>query len=215
GLLEEAALDRVPAILIDPKGDITNLLLQFPDLRPDDFAPWVNVDDARRKEQTVEEYAQNTAGSWQKGLADWGIDGARIRTLLETVDYTIFTPGSDAGVSINIMGSLAAPALDFDGNAELIRERISGTVAALLGLVGIKSDPIRGTEAILLSNIFEHYWRNGEDLDLPKLIMAIQEPPVRQIGVFDVDTFYPQKDRFGLAMAFNNLMASPTFKTWL
>ncbi|MCB9161249.1 MAG: DUF87 domain-containing protein [Caldilineaceae bacterium] len=215
GLLEEAALDRVPAILIDPKGDITNLLLQFPELRPEDFAPWVNVDDARRKEQTVEEYAQNTAGSWQKGLADWGIDGERIRTLLETVDYTIFTPGSDAGVSINIMGSLAAPALDFDGNAELIRERISGTVAALLGLVGIKSDPIRGTEAILLSNIFEHYWRNGEDLDLPKLIMAIQEPPVRQIGVFDVDTFYPQKDRFGLAMAFNNLMASPTFKTWL
>lgn len=215
GLLEEAALDRVPAILIDPKGDITNLLLQFPELRPEDFQPWINVDDARRKEQTVEEYAEKTAGSWQNGLADWGIDGERIRALLDTVDYTIFTPGSDAGVSVNIMGSLAAPALNFDENAELIRERISGTVSALLGLVGIKSDPVRGTEAILLSNIFEHYWRNGEDMDLPKLIMAIQEPPVRQIGVFDVDTFFPQKDRFGLAMAFNNLMAAPTFKSWL
>ena len=215
GLLEEAAIDKVPAILIDPKGDITNLLLQFPDMQPADFQKWINVDDARRKGQTIEEYAQATANMWRNGLADWGITSERIRTLQATTDYTIFTPGSDAGVSINILGSLAAPKLDFAANAEAIRERINGTVAALLGLIDVDADPVRSRESVLLCNIFEHFWKQGKDLDLMQLIMAIQEPPVRQIGVFDVDTFYPSKDRFGLAMAFNNLVAAPTFQSWL
>lgn len=214
-LLEEAALDRVPAILIDPKGDITNLLLQFPDLLPDDFKPWINADDARRKGQSVEEYATATAETWKKGLADWGQGSERIKALKDSVEYTIFTPGSDTGVPINILGSLAAPKLDWDMEGEAIRERIAGTVAALLGLAGVNADPVRSKEGILLSNIFEHHWKQNEDLDLGKLIMSIQKPPVRQIGVFDVDTFFPEKDRFGLAMDFNNLMASPTFQYWL
>lgn len=215
GLLEEAALDRVPAILIDPKGDITNLLLQFPDLAPADFQAWINADDARRKGQTPEAYAAATAEQWRTGLADWGITPERIRALHESTAYTIFTPGSDAGVAINIIGSLAAPKLDFSQEGELIRERISGTVAALLGLVGIKSDPVRSREAILLSKIFEHFWSQNKDLDLAQLILAIQTPPVRQLGVFDVDTFFPEKDRFDMAMAFNNLIASPSFQGWL
>ncbi len=215
GLLEEAALDRVPAILIDPKGDLTNLLLQFPDLRPEDFRAWVNVDDARRKGKEIDEYAADTAEQWRNGLADWGIDGERMRALQEAVEYTIFTPGSDAGVPINILGSLAAPQLDFATDGELIRERISGTVAALLGLVGIKADPVRSRESILLSNIFEHFWKDNRNLDLTQLILSIQTPPVRQVGVFDVDTFFPEKDRFALAMAFNNLIAAPTFQSWL
>lgn len=215
GLLEEAALDRVPAILIDPKGDITNLLLQFPNLMPQDFQEWINADDARRKGQTVEAYAQATAEQWRAGLADWGVTPERIRTLQETTDYTIFTPGSDAGVAINIVGSLAAPGLDFAEHGELIRERISGTVSALLGLVGIDADPVRSREAILLSKIFEHFWSQNKSLDLAQLILAIQTPPVRQLGVFDVDTFFPEKDRFAMAMAFNNLIASPSFQSWL
>ena len=215
GLLEEAAIDRVPAILVDPKGDITNLLLQFPELRPDDFRPWINVDDARRKGKEIDAYAADTAEQWRNGLADWGIDGERMRGLQQSVEYTIFTPGSDAGVPINILGSLAAPQLDFATEGELIRERISGTVAALLGLVGVKADPVRSRESILLSNIFEHFWKENRDLDLAQLIMAIQTPPVRQLGVFDVDTFFPEKDRFELAMAFNNLIAAPTFQSWL
>ncbi len=215
GLLEEAALDRVPAILVDPKGDITNLLLQFPELRPEDFRPWINVDDARRKGKEIDEYAADTAEQWRSGLADWGIDGERMRLLQQSVAYTIFTPGSDAGVPINILGSLAAPRLDFATEGELIRERISGTVAALLGLVGVKADPVRSRESILLSNIFEYFWKENRDLDLAQLIMAIQSPPVRQLGVFDVDTFFPEKDRFELAMAFNNLIAAPTFQSWL
>lgn len=215
GLLEEAAIDNVPTIIIDPKGDMTNLLLQFPDLRPEDFEPWINADDARRKGKTIAEYAAATAELWRKGQADWGITPDRIRTLSESGEFNIYTPGSDAGIPINIMGSLAAPKLNFAEHTEAVRERINGTVTALLGLVGIKADPIRSREAILLANIFEHFWAQNEDLDLAKLILSIQNPPVRQIGVFDVDTFYPQKDRFDLAMAFNNLVAAPTFKNWL
>lgn len=215
GLLEEAGMDRIPALILDPKGDLTNLMLQFPELRPQDFQPWVNVDDARRRGQGIEEYAENIAQTWRKGLADWGQGSDRIRMLQETVEYTIYTPGSDAGVPINILGSLAAPRLDFNMEAEAIQERISGTVAALLGLIGSNADPIRSREAILLSTIFDHFWRQGRNLDLAQIIMAIQNPPVRTLGVFEVDTFYPERDRFNLAMAFNSLMAAPSFQTWL
>lgn len=214
-LLEEAAIDHVPALLIDPKGDITNLLLTFPDLLPEDFQPWVNVDDARRKGLSVEEFAGAQAALWRKGLAEWGQDGQRIRMLRDTADFVIYTPGSDAGIPISIMHSFEAPPLSWDTDAELLRERIQGTVSALLGLVGIDADPVRSREHILLSNIFEHHWRNGENLDLPKIILAIQNPPIRQLGVFDVDTFFPQKDRFGLAMTINNIIASPSFQSWL
>ena len=214
-LLEEAAIDDVPALIIDPKGGMTNLLLQFPDMRAADFEPWIDPDDARRQGQTVSEYAQATASRWREGLNDWGMGPERVRLLQESADYAIYTPGSSAGLPINILGSLAAPGLDFDAHAESLRERISGTVAALLGLVGIEADPLRGREAILLATIFEHFWRQNQDLDLTGLIRSIQSPPVRQLGVFDVDTFYPEKERFDLAMAFNNLVAAPSFRAWL
>ncbi|GIV70325.1 ATP-binding protein [Caldilinea sp.] len=214
-LLEEAAIDRVPALLIDPKGDITNLLLQFPELRPEDFQPWINPDDAHRKGKTVEEFAVATAELWRNGLADWGIGGERMRLLAEHTEYTIFTPGSEMGVPLNIMGSLAAPQLDWTTESEAIRERISGTVAALLGLAGVHVDPVRSREAILLANLFEHFWQQGKDLDLETLVTAITNPPVKKLGAFEVDVFYPAKERFDLAMKFNALLASPKFQSWL
>jgi hypothetical protein len=215
GLLEEAAIDKVPAILIDPKGDITNLMLQFPNLQPENFLPWVNPDDARRKAKSVEEYAEDISKLWREGLRDCGIESKRISLLKESVDFSIYTPGSDAGQPISILSSLAVPNLDFDKYAEAIREQISGTVAALLSLAGIDVDPIRSREAILLSNIFETYWHKKENLNLEKLIMSIQKPPVNKLGVFDVDTYYPEKDRFQLSIKFNNLVASPSFRSWL
>jgi len=215
GLIEEAAIDKVPALLIDPKGDITNLLLQFPELRPEDFEPWINADDARRKEKTVAEFATATAETWQKGLADWGIAGERIKLLAEHTAYTIFTPGSEMGVPLNILGSLAAPQLDWAAESEAIRERIGGTVAALLGLASVNADPARSREGILLANIFEYYWQQGEDLDLEKLIAAITNPPIKKLGAFEVDVFFPAKERFTLAMSFNTLLASPKFQSWL
>jgi hypothetical protein len=214
-LLEEAAIDHVPAIIIDPKGDITNLLLTFPELRPEDFRPWINVDDARRKGMSEDAYAQNQADLWRNGLAQWGQDGERIRMMKETADFTIYTPGSDAGMPVSILQSFAAPQLSWDTESEALRERIQGTVSALLGLVGIEADPVRSREHILLSNLFEHFWRQGEDLDLAKIIISIQDPPIRKLGVFDLDTFFPQKDRFELAMLLNNIIAAPAFQSWL
>lgn len=214
-LLEEAALDHVPALIIDPKGDITNLLLTFPELAAEDFRPWINVEDARRKGLTEDAFAAQQAELWRNGLAEWGQDGERIRMLRETTDFMICTPGSDAGLPVSILQSFAAPSLSWESEAETLRERIQGTVSALLGLIGIEADPVRSREHILLSTLFEHFWRKGEDLDLAKLILSLQDPPVRKLGVFDVDTFFPQKERLDLAMQLNNIIAAPSFQSWL
>jgi len=214
-LLEEAALDSVPAIIIDPKGDMTNLLLTFPELRPEDFRPWVNIDDARRKGLSVDEYAEKIAATWRDGLAGWDQGPDRIRRLKESAEFTIYTPGSNAGVPVSILHSLAAPSLDWEDDEEGLRDKVQGTVSALLGLVGVKADPVKSREHILLSNVFEHAWRGGEDLDLAKVIGYVQKPPMRKLGVFDLDTFFPEKDRFELAMALNNLIAAPGFERWL
>ncbi len=212
-MLEEAALDHVPAIIIDPKGDMTNLMLTFPDLRPEDFLPWINKDDAARKGMTPEEYAKATAEKWRKGLEEWGQGTERIKALKESADWRIYTPGSTAGIPVNVLQSLKAPANVDD--EEALRERILGTVSAILGLLGINADPVRSREHVLISNIFEHYWKQGEDLDLSKLILSIQNPPMERLGVFDVDSFFPEKDRFQLAMTMNSLLASPSFQSWL
>lgn len=214
-LLEEAAIDNVPAIIIDPKGDITNLLLAFPELHPEDFKPWVNADDARRKGLSIDEFTSNQADLWKNGLAKWGQDKSRIKMLRDSAEYAIYTPGSDAGIPVSILQSFAAPSLDWETNAELLRERIQGTVGALLGLIGVDADPVRSREHILLANLFEYFWQRGEDLNIQKIIMSIQNPPMRKIGVFDIDTFFPKKDRFELAMELNNIIASPGFQGWI
>lgn len=214
-LLEEAALDRVPALIIDPKGDITNLLLTFPELRPEDFRPWVNPEDAARKAMGIEEYAASVAETWRKGLADWDQGPERIKLLRDSADFAIYTPGSEAGFPVSVLSSLQAPALSWENNTEIIGEGISGTVSALLGLVGIQADPIRSREHILLSNIFQHFWQTGRDLDMATLIASIQDPPIRKLGVFDTETFFPKKERFELAVALNSLIASPSFGTWM
>ncbi len=214
-LLEEAALDGIPSIVLDPKGDVSNLLLTFPELRPADFEPWVNVDDARRKGLNVKEYAEQTAQKWAAGLADWDQSPQRIQRLRDAAEFLIFTPGSDAGLPVNVMQTLQAPSLSWEEEEETLREKVQATVSALLGLIGVAADPVKSREHILLSNLFEHAWRAGQDLDVAKLILQIQDPPVRKLGVFDVDTFFPSEDRFELSIALNNIIASPSFENWL
>ena len=214
-LLEEAAIDNIPAIIIDPKGDLGNLMLTFPGLKGDDFQPWINEDDARKKGLSPADFAQAQAELWTKGLAGWQQNGARIQRLRDAADVAIYTPGSNAGLPVSILKSFAAPAADVREDAELFRERISTTVTSLLGLLGIEADPIQSREHILLSTILDRTWRNEEDLDLAALIHAIQTPPVKKIGVMDVDSFFPSKDRFALAMKLNNLLAAPGFQSWL
>ena len=215
-LLEETALNNIPALMIDPKGDITNTLLHFPDLLPADFAPWVNADQARREGKSVEDVAQKTADLWRNGLAGWDIERDRIQALKDSVHFSVYTPGSDAGLPISILASLAAPEIPWLGNEELLREQISGTVTALLGLTGMSDiDPVQSREHILLANIFENAWSQNKDLDLGELIMQTQSPPFDKLGFFEVNTFFPEKDRFKLAMNLNNIVASPGFQSWL
>lgn len=214
-LLEEAALQNVPAIIIDPKGDLTNLLLHFPNLMPADFQPWIDPEMARRSGKSLEVIANETALSWRNGLQEWGIGPDRLLKLQDAVKFTIFTPGSDAGVPVSVLSSLAAPKLDWAANREVLRERITSTVTALLGLVGMNDlDPIRSREHILLSNIFEQHWSQGQDLDLTELILQTQTPPFDKLGAFPVDTFFPAKDRMELAMVLNNILAAPAFESW-
>jgi hypothetical protein len=215
-LLEEAALNGFPALMIDPKGDITNMLLHFPELQPADFQPWVNADQARRSGQTIEEAAQEAANSWRNGLASWDITPERLRALEKSVHFAVYTPGSDAGIPVSILASLKAPEIAWESNRELLREKISSTVTAILGLVGLANiDPVRSREHILLANIFENAWSQGHDLSLSELIMQTQSPPFAKLGVFDINTFFPEKDRFGLAMLLNNILAAPAFQTWI
>ena len=214
-LLEEAAIDGVPALVIDPKGDLANLLLTFPDLRPQDFAPWINEDDARRKGVSSADYAAQQAELWKNGLAKWGQDGERIRRLRASADFAVYTPGSGAGLPVSILKSFAAPPPALIDDGELLRERVATTVTSLLGLLGVEADPVQGREHILLSLLLSTAWREGRDLDLGALIHQIQDPPVRRVGVIDLETFYPAKDRFALAMRLNNLLAAPGFEHWM
>jgi hypothetical protein len=212
-MLEEAALDGIPALVVDPKGDIANLMLTFPGLTPAEFRPWIDAGEAARKGVSPDELAAKTAETWKKGLAEWGEDGERIRRFQESVDIAIYTPGSRAGLPLSILRSFAPPPAGSDPTGT--RDRISAAVSGLLGLVGIAADPLKSREHILLSAIVDAAWSKGNALDLAGLIGAIQKPPFTKIGVFDVETFYPAKDRLELAMAINNLLASPGFGVWL
>lgn len=214
-LLEEAALDNVPSIVIDPKGDITNLMLTFPGLSKEDFAPWVNAEDAAKKGMSMEEYAEKQAEIWKNGLASWGEDGARIERLRQASDCVIYTPGSNAGLPVSILRSFSSPPPEIINDDELLQERVSTTVTGLLGLIGIDGDPIRSREHILLSTILTEAWRKGTSLDLAELIHQIQTPAVKRVGVFELESFYPSKERFALAMQLNNLLAAPSFRLWL
>ncbi|HEX5886377.1 MAG TPA: DUF87 domain-containing protein, partial [Pyrinomonadaceae bacterium] len=204
-LLEEAAIDGIPAIIIDPKGDLPNLLLTFPNLSPQDFEPWVEEGDD----------AAQQANLWKEGLAKWGQDGERIKRLRDAADFRIYTPGSNAGLPVSILKSFAAPPETIRQDNESLAERINTTVTSLLGLIGIDTDPIRSREHILVSNILNQEWSNGRDLDLAGLIRKIQLPAIAKIGVMDLDSFFPPNDRFELAMALNHLLASPSFASWM
>jgi len=214
-ILEEAALNGIPALLIDPKGDIGNLLLHFPSLSPEDFQPWIDPDEARRDGKSIAEAAAQTAEIWRDGLEKWDIQPERIQRVKDAVEYAVYTPGSDAGLPISIVSTLAAPPLSWEQERELLREKISSTVTALLSLVGIDADPMRSREHILLANIFEEAWKNKRDLTLTELILQVQNPPLEKLGAFEVEQFFPADDRMALATQLNSLLASPAFQAWM
>jgi hypothetical protein len=214
-LLEEAAIDGIPALVIDPKGDLGNLLLAFPDLAPRSFLPWIDPDEAARAGATPEQHAAAVAERWRKGLADWHQPPERVARFRDAVDLAIYTPGSRAGLPLSVMKSFAAPPFEVVDDADAMRERVQSTVSGLMAMIGLDADPIRSREHILLSNVLHAAWTAGRDTDLARLIQEVQSPPFQRIGVLDLETFYPAKDRFLLAMQLNNLLASPGFQQWM
>ncbi|MFQ3646549.1 MAG: DUF87 domain-containing protein [Anaerolineae bacterium] len=213
-MLEEAALDNIPAIIIDPKGDICNLALVFPELRGEDFAPWVNPD-SLRPGQTVQDYAAEEAEKWRKGLDDWDIVPERLTWLKHAVKLSIYTPGSDAGLPISILASLRAPRMEWLGNEEIIRERITSTVTALFTLAGKNVQPLQDVEHVFVSNILEFNWRNGRDMTLEDIIFQIKQPPFERLGAFEVNQYFPERQRYRLAIELNNIIAAPSFQSWI
>ena len=215
GLIEEAAIDGIPVIAIDPKGDLGNLLLTFPKLSAEDFRPWVDQDEARRAGQTADEFAAAEAARWAKGLADWGQDGTRIERLRDAAEFALYTPGSAAARPLSIMKSFGAPDPEIVNDPELLHDRVTTAATSVLALAGVDAEPIKSREHVLIANLFTESWRAGRDLDLAGLIAQIQSPPIARIGVVDLESFFPSKDRFALAMQLNQLLAAAGFQAWL
>src|SRR3954451_10661841 len=213
-VIEEAAIDGVPVIAIDPKGDIGNLLLTFPNLAPEDFRPWIDEDEARRAGWAPKACAAGSAGGWREGLAAWGQDGARIARLRNAAAFTIYTPGSKAGVPVSIMSSFAAPQGSARDDGEALAERAGTTAVSVLSLAGVEVAS-RSREHTLLSTILANAWRTGQDLDLAAVIQQVQTPAFQKVGIVDLESFFPSKDRFALAMQLNGLLAAPGFEQWL
>ncbi len=215
GMLEEAALDHIPVIAVDPKGDMGNLLLTFPQLTAESFRPWVNTRTATDNGQTVDEFAAGQAALWKKGLGQWGQTAKRIAQFRKNVDLAIYTPGSNAGLPISVLQSFNAPDQGLIDDVDLYRERVQATATGILTLLGIDADPVASREHILVSRLLDNAWKAGNDLSIPALIAEIQTPPISKIGVMSIDSFYPAKDRFALAMRLNNLLAAPGFEAWM
>ncbi|MCC6430572.1 MAG: ATP-binding protein [Gemmatimonadaceae bacterium] len=215
GLLEEALIDKVPVIAIDPKGDLGNLALRFPSLAASDFRPWIDAQQAANAGASPDEFAAKQASLWKDGLAGWGEDSARIQRLVDAADVTVYTPGSTAGTPLSLLRAFVAPPAAIRDDSEALRERVDATATSVLALLGIDADPISSREHILLANLLSSAWSEGRDLDLAGLIGGIQSPPFNTVGVMPLDTVFPPKDRMELAMRLNNLLAAPGFQNWL
>jgi hypothetical protein len=213
GLLEEAAIDNIPSIVIDPKGDMGNLLLTDPQFRPESFLPWVK-EEAEAKGADPMEYAAKTAETWKKGIESWGQDSERVARF-QAVPKTIYTPGSRAGVPVDLMSSLQAPPAEILEDPDLFSAYLKSTVSGLLALLDIEADPLESKEYILLAQIISHAWSAGEELSIESLVGRIVTPPFKKIGVLPLESFYPEKERFGFATRFNAVIASPAFVNWL
>ena len=214
GLLEEAINEEIPMIIVDPKGDVANLGLIFPNQSPEEFKPWISPAQAQKEGKDLDTYAKETAEKWKKGLSSWGIEQDYIRTLKQKMDLRIFTPGSSAGMAVSIIQGFKAPSGEDARDEEAMLERIRNTVSALLSLLDIGGDPLTSQPHILISNIIEHYWRLGRDLSLEELIINIQKPPFQRLGVFEVNQLINEKERVELAFKINNIIAAPSFRFW-
>ena len=214
-LLEEAAMDGIPAIIVDPKGDMANLLLNFPDLAPASFRPWLSEEEARKEGVSPDDLAERTAATWKKGLADWDQDGDRMTALQNAVDRKLYTPGSNAGIPLSIASMGAFPGREILDKREVFLDSVQAAATDFLTLAGIEADPMTSRDHILLSTIIEKTWSQGKSLSIEDMVALVMDPPLDKVGVIPLETYYPKKDRMGLAMAMNNVLAAPSFGVWM
>src|SRR5688572_11535799 len=171
GLIEEAAIDGVPVLAIDPKGDLSNLLLTFPSLSASDFAPWVPQD------ANAAATAEREAANWKAGLAEWDQGPDRIARLRAAAGVRVYTPGSRAGTPLALLGSLQPPEA---GNEEDVAAWASSTAASLLSLAGFGDVAPHSREHTLIATILST--ATGVRADLPWLVQQVQRPSFTSIG---------------------------------
>lgn len=214
GLIEEATLDNIPSIIIDPKGDMGNLLLSFPKFDGASFKPWVDENEASNKGLSLDEYAQQTATFWKKGIESFEQDASRVQKLKTSGDFTIYTPGSSSGVGVSLISDFQVPSPEILQDRDILNSIVSSTVTSILSLVDVQSDPISGKEHILIASIFMNFYEKGKSFSFEELISTIVTPSFEKVGVFPLSTFFPQNERMALAMKLNAVMASPAFSAW-
>lgn len=211
-LLEEACIDNIPSIVIDPKGDLTNLALSFQNLSADEFLPFMDENEAVNKGISVQELANETAQIWKKGLQDSYQDISRVKLFKDSADVRIYTPKSSAGLGVSLLSNFKAPQNLDD---EAMNNYVLNLASSVLSLAKIGTDDVNSPEMLLLEQIFLENFANGKDLSINELITQIATPPFEKIGVFDVQTFFPNDKRMAFAMKINALVANPSFKQWL
>ena len=209
-VIEEAAIDRIPVLAIDPKGDLSNLLLAFPELLPADFMPWIDPRAAEAQQLSRDAAAQGAADQWKRGLAEWDQDGARISRLRDAAEVRVYTPGSRAATPLSILGSLG-PGADDDEDAAA---RTTTVASSLLSLAGIEASGPHSRELTLVASLLATA-RGDAQVDLPRLVEQIVRPPFNRVGVMDLETFFPSRDRQDLALRFNSVLATPGFDVWM
>ncbi|MBN2895182.1 MAG: ATP-binding protein [Campylobacterales bacterium] len=201
-LIEEAMLDNIPTLIIDPKGDMGNLCYRSAAFEAADFVPWVG-----------EAKAAETAQTWKKGIESWHQESERAARLKQ-VDVSLYTPGSNAGLSIDILSSLRAPSVAQMDESDLYASILSSTVASLLSLVDEATDA-HAKSFGFLSALIDHLWRHEGSFDFAHLIGAMIVPPFERVGVLALEQFFNENERTRLANRFNSLIASPAFAPWL
>ncbi len=214
-MIEEAVLDKIPSIIIDPKGDMGNLLLAFEDFNPKSYERWVDISEGIKKGMSKAEFANVTAQNWEQGVINSHQSRERVKRYVNGADFTIYTPGSSSGMQISALSSFEAPSLEVTNDPDTFSYLLNSTVTSILALIGVNADPLKSKEFLLLSTIFNYYWKKQKDLTLEELIGKITNPPFEKIGVLTLKSFYPQNERLKLAMLLNNVLASPTFSAWL
>jgi DNA helicase HerA-like ATPase len=211
--LEELARRGTPLLVIDLKGDMVNLLLNFPSLEASAFEPWLARDTVAGRSRA--DAAEEQARLWRDGLAGSGLSGEDMHSVRNGVTWRLLTPGAAGIAPLDILPSLSAPTgWSPDSDPDGATERVGAVAGALLSLVGRGGDPLTNRDQVLLASILLEHWRRGERVDLAGLLGSVADPPMAALGALPVERFYPRHERMKLVLELNALLASPAFGAW-